>query len=343
MRKLSGIVAIMALVALAIGAFTLPLRVESAVRRVLGGSATIQRTGRIFPLGIRLAGVSIPSGEADAPPFSIQEIRARPVPDLRARGWVGAAVEVVHPRRTVRWRADKDGLPRRLFSADLGFIASAVSSVRVRDGELTWVDETVTPAVTWKVRGGRAELRRGSAAGEYLYRAQGSLEGEPNEPVGNLNVEASLLIRGPVQAKVLLEHRRLERLGPYLLRVLGAVPSRGSLRLESTVTLHAGVLLSHNEVQLEGVVFPTEEPTVLGPSGNRLMELLTNGEGKVRFHFLVTGRLAEGLDASDLAAGAMRESLRQAMSRGIQRVLKQTERTRPVEERLRNEMDSLGR
>ena len=49
------------------------------------------------------------------------------------------------------------------------------------------------------------------------------------------------------------------------------------------------------------------------------------------------------MDWSDLAAGAMREAMRQAMSRSIQQVLSDTEQNKPVEELMRKKLDTLDR
>ena len=103
------------------------------------------------------------------------------------------------------------------------------------------------------------------------------------------------------------------------------------------------ILVAETDLTARNVVFPTEEPTLLGPTGNHLVKLLKDSSGEVHLHFVVKGTLGEKLDWSDLVSSAVREAMRQAVSRGIQKVMKDSEELKPVEELIRKGLESLGR
>ena len=182
---------------------------------------------------------------------------------------------------------------------------------------------------------GRTKERRFTVSGDWLTGQEGLL--------GSFDGKGTYLREGPVDADVTLTCGNLVALASYLREGLGSAPSAGRMRMETHLTVHMGVLMAHNEVTAAGVVFPGNAPTTLGLDGNRLVELLRDPEGKVHLSFIVSGKLGEKLNWSDLTAGAMREAMRQAMSRSIQRVLNETEQKKPVEELLRNKLDSLDR
>ena len=186
-------------------------------------------------------------------------------------------------------------------------------------------------------------VRPGARPRERRFTLSGSIEDGRGGSLGRFSAQGTFFKESPVDADVSLTGANLENLAPYLRQVLGVAPSRGRMEMQTRLTLYRGVLMAHNEVAATGVAFSGNEPTTLGPDGNRLVELLKDREGKVHLSFIVAGKLGEKMDWSDLAAGAMREAMRQAMSRSIQQVLTDTEQRKPVEERLRNKLDTLDR
>ena len=161
---------------------------------------------------------------------------------------------------------------------------------------------------------------------------------------GRFQAEGTYLIgEGPIDAQISLQYGDLANLAPYLRKVLGTALARGSMEMVSRLTVCQEVLMAHNDVTANGVLFSDNQPTTLGLDGNRLVELLKDREGKVHLSFIVAGKLGQNLDWSDLAAGAMREAMRQAMSRSIQQVLSDTEQQKPVEELMRKKLDTLDR
>ncbi len=186
-------------------------------------------------------------------------------------------------------------------------------------------------------------VRPGARPRERGFTLSGRLEDGQGGSLGRFSARGTFFKEGPVDAEVSFTGANLENLAPYLRQVLGVAPSGGAMEMRTRLTLYRGVLMAHNEVSASGVVFSGNEPTTLGPDGNRLVELLKDREGKVHLSFVVAGKLGQKMDWSDLAAGAMREAMRQAMSRSIQQVLTDTEQRRPVEELLRKKLDTLDR
>lgn len=274
--------------------------------------------------------------------IAVQGVSVRPAWASLLRGRVGLELDLAAPELSLRWsQGQLLGLaldPLRSYRA--GRIP--VVQLRVREGNLSLLDQTVSPEVPWEVRHfalvGQADWR----TGRCTFEGVGSLA-DGNVEKGELKLQGSAVLpHGPMDAEVFLVHQQVGELAPYLRQVLGTAPSQGAAEVTSRVTLHGGVLMSRNDVSVSGVVFPTDEATVLGPDGNRLVQLLRGPEGEIRLSFIMTGELGKGLDWSDLAAGAMREAVQQAMARGIQRVLSDTEQ-QPVEEAVRKGLDSLGR
>ncbi len=187
------------------------------------------------------------------------------------------------------------------------------------------------------------EVRPGARPRERRFSLSGRLEDGQGKKLGGVNAQGTYLIGGPIDAEVALTYDDLGDLAPYLRKVLGSAPARGSMEMQTRLTVHEGVLMAHNDVTATGVAFAGNEPTTLGPAGNRLLELLRDKEGKVHLSFIVAGKLGGEMDWSDLSAGAMRDAMRQAMSRSIQQVLTDTEQNKPVEELLRRKLDSLDR
>lgn len=186
-------------------------------------------------------------------------------------------------------------------------------------------------------------LRPGKRPGERPFTLKGRLPDAQGGELAKVDAQGTYFQGGPVDAVVISEFPDISRLSSYLKEILGTAPAQGSMRMTTKLTLHSNVLMAHNDVTATGVAFTSAEPTTLGPDGPRLVELLRDKEGKIQLNFIVAGNPNEGLDWSDLTAGAMRESMRQAMSRGILKVMSDTEQTKPVEELMRRQLDTLDR
>lgn len=275
--------------------------------------------------------------------IAVQGVSVRPAWASLLRGRVGAELELAAPELSLRWsKGSLSGLALgSLRACRWGRVP--IVQLRVRQGKVSLLDQTVGPEVTWEIQrlvlSAQADWRTGRCA----FDGAGSLGDGAPPGKGDLKLQGSAVLPwGPVDAVITLSHGEVGDLAPYLRQVLGTAPDRGMAQVQSRVTLHGGVLVAQNNVTAARVVFPTSDPTVLGPDGNRLVQLLKGPEGTVQLSFIVTGELGKGLDWSDLAAAAMREALQQAMARGIQRVLSDTEQ-QPVEEAVRKGLDSLGR
>jgi hypothetical protein len=203
----------------------------------------------------------------------------------------------------------------------------------------------VQPEVTCILRDTAVSLGRAPHPGVvYVYSAIGSLEGLSRQALGMVQVRGmSHLPDGPTEVEVSVKHGALQQIAPYVRRVLGTAPSQGSLELKAKVTAHAGMVVSETQLTSSHLAFATDEPTVIGPTGNRLVELLQDSKGLISLSFIVQGHGGQPLDWSDLAAGALREAMQQALARGIQRLLADVEERKPVEDWIQRQMESLGR
>ena len=80
---------------------------------------------------------------------------------------------------------------------------------------------------------------------------------------------------------------------------------------------------------------------MLGPSGNKLVEMLQEKDGKVHLSFAVEGKAGPGFDWQGTISSKVQEALRQAMSRSILKSLGDSEQN--VGEHVRKGIESLGR
>jgi len=161
--------------------------------------------------------------------------------------------------------------------------------------------------------------------------------------IGKLEINGESLLGEFFESRVLMDHAALQHLGPHLRKILGVVPSQGICRVEAKITSVHESCVAEIDLTASQVAFSTEEPTLLGPPGNRLAELLRDPEGKIHLSFVVKGKPGDHLDWSDLAAGTFRESMRQALARGIQQTLTDAEVNKPLEEAIRRGYESQGR
>lgn len=215
--------------------------------------------------------------------------------------------------------------------------------LQVREGQVRWVDKKVSPETAWVFRKVRADLRSFGRSQRLIFRGWAELEGDTRQKAGEVSFSGELLPAGMVQAQVELQHSDLRQLSPYLTEILGVPPAAGSAALKCSITSQGGTLIAANDLTAQGVVFQSEEPTVLGIPGGRLVELLKDPEGKIHLSFLVTGRQGQKLDWSGLAQAALTQSLRLGVARSIHRVLTDTEEVKPLEERLHQGLESSGR
>jgi hypothetical protein len=285
----------------AIGMERLRQRLEGEFSRASGQAVKIQRAGWVFPVGVRLTGLTLflertpegisgfPSGSGPGGPF----------------------------------------LP--------------FGRLQVRGAQVRLVDKKVSPETAWVFRKVRADLRSFGKSQRLIFRGWAELEGDSRRKVGEVSFSGERLPAGMVQAKVELQHNDLRQLSPYLTEILGVPPTAGTAALECSITSQGETLIAANNLTAQAVAFQSEKPTVLGIPGGRLVELLKDSEGKIRLNFLVTGRQGQKLDWSGLASAALAQSLRQAMARSIHRVLTDTEEVKPLEEKLHQGLESVGR
>lgn len=305
---------------------------------------TIQSARLLLPAGVRLTGIHVPRLPSEQrAPFSVEEIRVRASFGAMAQGQAGAELEMVRPKIYTEWSRETRDYLQYVGLVKSGNPSVAMTGIRIREGDLTLVDRTVIPNMWWELRGASLEVRAGPGEGQYTFKLSASLQDKSDSAAGALQADGSFFSRGPVDARILLSHQAIGHLAPYLRPVLGTAPSQGSIELETRLTILQGVVMAHNEVTARGVAFPTDEPTTLGPDGNRLARLLADREGKIHLSFVVSGKAGEKMDWSDMAAGALHEAMRQAMTRSIQSVLDQKEQRQPMGEEVRKGLESLGR
>lgn len=307
-------------------------------------TVTIQSARFVLPPAIHLTGLEVPAGRGeDRSPLKVDMIQARLLASAWGQGQPGGEVEVIHPQLYIEWTREAKTLAELGGSPVVVTSGIPIAQARISDGEITFIDRLAVPNVFWNLRAASFSIRPGSRPLEREFVLSGRLDDRNGRPLGTVEARGTSFPGGPIDAVVKLSYGDLVELAPYLRRVLGTAPSRGSVEVETRLTLHQGVLMAHNDVTATGVLFSDNQPTTLGPAGNRLAELLKDREGKIHLSFIVAGTPGKKMDWSDLAAGAMREAMRQAMSRSIQQVLTDTEQSKPVEELMRRQLDTLDR
>jgi len=330
----------------AYGVFTGSLRsqMEETLTTASKRTVTIRSAQFVFPPAIRLVGLEVPRVHGEArTPLKIDMIQASLASSSWMQGRPGGEMEVFHPQMYIEWTPEVRAITALGGGPMIQSAGVPITQVRVHNGELAFADRTVAPNVFWNLRETDFVLQTGARPGERAFTLSGRLKDDQGRELGSVSARGTTLSGGPMDTQVALSYLDVGRLAGYLRKVLGTAPSRGAMQMQTRLTVYQGVLMAHSDVTATGVVFSDNQPTTLGLDGNRLVELLKDREGKIHVSFIVAGKLGKKLNWSDLAAGAMREAMRQAMSRSIQRVLSDTEQQKPVGELLQKKMDSLGR
>ncbi len=317
--------------------------VTADLRRALNREVTVQGATLIFPAGIRLTGVTIPQGpvQEGSPYGSIQQLGIRLALGSFLQGRPGIDLELARPRIFFRGKLEElvGRIPRGATFKKGGLL---FHRLRVRDGEVILVDQKVTPPVEWRLKNLSVSVRSGARSGGYSYSILGEFQGESHQPMGGIQVSGQLLADRTIRAKGSFSHDKLEYLAPYARRLLGTAPARGAVQIGGAVTFKERVLSAETELTATGVIFATEEPTALGPPGNRLAQLLQDRQGRIQISFPIKGSLQDR-SGSDLLTVSLREALQRALASSIHRTLTEAEPPRSVEEMLRRESESLPR
>lgn len=327
-----------------VGVSSLRGQMEAQLSTACKRTVTVQAAQFVLPPAIRLIGLEVPAvrGE-DRSPVKIDVIQARLLASAWGQGQLGGEVVVIHPQIHLEWTLEAKALSEAGGSPIIVSSGIPIAQASVRNGEITTIDRLAVPNVFWNLRDVSFTIRPGVRPQEREFALSGRLDDRNGRPLGTVEAGGTSFRGGPIDAGVKLSYGDLSELAPYLRRVLGTAPSRGAVQVETRLTLHQGVLMAHNDLTATDILFSDSQPTTLGPDGNRLVELLKDREGKIHLSFVVAGKPGEKMDWSDLAAGAMREAMRQAMGRSIQQVLSDTEQQKPVEELLRRKLDTLDR
>lgn len=327
------------------GTSALRAQMEAALASACNRPVSVRSAQVIFPPGVRLSHITVPAYPRErVQPLSIGQIEARMAGNGFLQGPLAVDLRILQPKMFMAWTPyDKEMFSLASLKGTSTPVALPLSRLRLEAGELTLLDETVIPATQWNLRDLEGEFAAGQAPGQYRFRFSSRLVTDSAEDIGLLKVEGTWVSGGPLDATLEIRHRNLKVLAPYLCKVLGTPPAKGRAELTTRLTIHQGVVMARNDVIAEEVSFPSDAVTTLDLEGNRLVDLLRDEEGKVHLGFIVAGKLGKKLNWSDMATGALREAMRQAVSRSIQKVLKENEESRPAGEVLQEKFDSTPR
>lgn len=319
-------------------------QMEEALSAACQRPVSIESARLILPAGIQLTGLVVPRmGRETESPFSVDEVHVQFALDKVMQGQPVGDLELIGPTLSMEWNSQI----RQYFSwgilQSLPVPAVAIRNLKIREGRLKFVDAVAVPSVPWITQDLSFEMEEKSDGRERSFRVAASLLDLSGKKIGSFKADGSVIQGGPVDVTVSLSYQEVARLSPYLRQVLGPTPTQGAVELESRIIVHGGILLAQNQLTASGIRFSTDEPTTLGTEGNRLVELLSDSEGNIQLGFIIKGDLEKKFNWSSLAAGAIREAMRQALARSIQRVLIEVEQVKPLEEELRKSLDSLGR
>lgn len=207
--------------------------------------------------------------------------------------------------------------------------------------ERVLTDQGITPAVPWRIRD--VQLRLQCVSHGYFSYARGELLGENGQPVGEFEWLGRPSSNGDQEGQLKVTHRQLQHLAPYFMRFIGVAPVEGVLSLKARVTVAGSDLAAENKLTAKDLVFPTAEPTVLGPAGDELVRLLRDPDGQIGLHFTVAGKMTDHFDWSEQMVVALRESLANGVTQSIQQALAVTEPIHTVEETLQKSLESSER
>lgn len=318
-------------------------QLETALSDTLGRKGTFQSAAMAFPLGVSLSDVTIPAGPSQESSITARRVKARLHLWMLLKGQSRLDLELEGLKLLVERDTQKSLHPPFTLSNLWTFRKLPLARLRVRKCQIILIDRAVSPLVYCELRDLTVNMKPDRKPGQWIYTASGRLQGESKQPLGQLEAKGELYPSALSEANVSVRYEDLGRLSAYLRRILGTAPSRGALQLTSVLRLMERELLSDHQLEATGVVFPTDEPTALGPPGNRLVQLLEDSKGVVHLSFVVRGRLGGPLDWSGLMGATLRESLHQALARNIQKTLTEAEPPRSMEESIRRGIESLGR
>ncbi len=346
-RVLLGIIAVGILVGgYVAGMSVFKEKIEASLTGMIGKPVKIRSVQGTLSPGLVLRGISLEHAQEGSARFSVSQAALRFSFLSLLKGQVGFDLELIRPLFSVEREADgKLKLPAWIQAVSAGRRPPAIPLVRlrVRNGKFIFMDRTVSPEFPWILKEAALSLKQSGTPGVYLYSLLATVDSPEEKPVGKLSANGSLSFADRMaDAKVTAEHGALEYLLPYIRPLLGTAPSRGRCSFVSKVVIRDGMLTSETDFTGRDIVFAMEQPTVLGPSGNRLVELLKDKDGAVHMVFTVTGKIGEQMDWSGLVSGAVREAMRQAMTRTIQKALGDSEQG-TVSESVRKGIESLGR
>ncbi len=306
-------------------------RLERKLSASLQRPVKIGQVGYGFPLGLRLKSlVLLPGQRPGEIPIQIKWAKVEI-----------SGVELVEPTFSLKISPEGvSGVPSWAGGSGRGL---PFAGLRIRKGHMTLTDQKVTPEVVWTLSNLNLRLKRGPDPRTASVSGQANLLTARGESMGEIRVQGELLPAGMVQGKADLRHNQIGQAAPYLRQALGTAPSQGSCRLTSEITTRDGTIIAKTELQAKEVAFATDVPTSLGPPGNKLVEMLEDPNGEIQLSFLVTRKKGEPLDWSNLASAALGQALRQALARNIQKLLTDAEEVQPIQEKLQQGLESLGR
>lgn len=189
--------------------------------------------------------------------------------------------------------------------------------------ELVLTDRGIAPPVQWRIRNLHLQLR--SMPQGYFSHARGELLGESGELLGQFEWSVGSSAGATEREHLAVMYAQPQHLAPYFMRLLGAAPIQGALHLDARITSAGDDLTAESDLTAEKLIFPTAEPTVLGPAGNELVGLLQDSQGRIHLNFLLKGKTTSHFDWSELVVVVLRESLSEGVVHSIQQTLASTQ------------------
>jgi hypothetical protein len=301
----------------------------------------VKQAGWAFPVGAQAQGVAIRSNTGESS-ITLDQINGR----IGLLSLFSSSPKIeLHLTRPVL------SLVRTKTGIQTGFQKSSgegkapnflMTRLVIQRGELRIQDRSIQPAVDWNLTDLSVNAALNPRDKTANWQVEASLKNASGESIGGVASDGSLSADGNWKTQVKLSHHALGSLKPYVLPILGTVPVQGSVQFTADASVSGQMLQAECTLLAKGVVFPTDEATLLGPSGNRLVELLQDENGVIRLQFPVSGKMDGPLDFSGLFGSAVQEALRQTFAKSIQSVLTETV-SESVGKLIRETLDSLGR